>query len=59
MIPGGDTFLYQCELTIHRRGSFEVGMDLFVADPNIRTVTVKVRGVGIPSRESRNDKPSY
>jgi hypothetical protein len=32
-------------------------MDLFLADPDIRTETVTVRGVGIALESSTNDKP--
>jgi len=33
-------------------------MDLHLADPDIRTVTLTVRGVGIALKGPKNDKPS-
>jgi hypothetical protein len=57
-VPAGGDFLYQCELTIHGAGSFDFGMDLYLADPDLRTVTLTVRGVGIASKGSKHDKPT-
>jgi hypothetical protein len=58
IVPAGGDFLFQCELTIHGAGPFEFGMDLYLADPDTRTVTVTVRGVGIAPEGSTNEKPS-
>lgn len=58
LVPARGDFLYQCELTLHGAGPFEFGMDLYVADPDTRTVTLTVRGVGIAPEGSKHGKPA-
>ncbi|MCU0706636.1 MAG: hypothetical protein MUF18_21990 [Fimbriiglobus sp.] len=40
----GETFEYHVSLTVHRPGSFEAGIDLFLEENGIRTVELTVRG---------------
>ncbi len=49
-LPPGETFVYQCELDVKGTGPFEAPIKVYVDDNGLRTIEIKVRGVGIASK---------
>jgi hypothetical protein len=47
VIPAGETFTYECELSVGQARPFEAKIDLYLEDNGLRTVTLTVRGVGV------------
>jgi len=58
IVPPGGTAVCPVEVKVYDPKPFEAWMPLHLEDNGIRTVTIKVKGVGVDRGGSENDKPS-
>jgi hypothetical protein len=51
VIGPGEAFVFRCRLEVKQVGPFEVPMTLYLEDAGLRTITLRVRGTGVPKVE--------
>jgi hypothetical protein len=56
-IAPGEIIEYACAIHVGKAGPFSATIDLYVIDPDLRTLELSVRGVGVATERPADEKP--
>jgi len=56
-IPAGETFHYECELSIKEAGPFSAQVEIYLEEDGLRTVPLTVRGTAVAPRGESHASP--